>query len=242
MTAELVIPDKDPLVLEWRGKAAIYKAEALALEVDSDEQETAAVSMLGIGAAIEKAAEAKRDSLVRPFNDHVKEVNGFFRDVLAPFRAAREAVEPRVIAWRKKKARLKAEADAAAERERLKAAALEDEALRAEQAGETKVAAQLLDQAVVSETTAKAAAVVAAAPIRNTIVTPMGASTGQKRWTFKPIDLTQVPRDFLMLDDKAVNEWIREARLRGRLRAGETYTDLIPGLEVYQDESLAVRG
>jgi hypothetical protein len=77
--------------------------------------------------------------------------------------------------------------------------------------------------------------------MRNTVVTPMGASTVKRTWTFKLVDLAQVPREFLILDEKAVRETIRDAVARGGLTPGATSTDLIPGLEVFQDESLSVR-
>jgi hypothetical protein len=69
----------------------------------------------------------------------------------------------------------------------------------------------------------------------------MGASTVKRTWTFKLVDVAQVPRTFLVLDEKAVREAIRDAVASGRLTPGATSTDLIPGLEIFQDESLSVR-
>ena len=58
----------------------------------------------------------------------------------------------------------------------------------------------------------------------------MGASAVQKRWTFKVLDLAQVPREYLELDQVAVNAAIRNGARD------------IPGLEIFQAEKLAVSG
>ncbi len=227
---DLVLLEQDPAVVDWRAKARTFQAEAAALVVESDEADATATSLLGIGSAILRAAEVKRTALVKPHNDDVKRINDFFRREIAPFVNARPALERKCLDWRREKTRRKADADAAALRERLNAEALEREALKAEQAGQPAVAEQLLDRAVESETTARSAAVEASRPIQNTIVTPMGASTVQKRWTFKVLDVADVPRAYLVLDEKAVREAIRQGVRE------------IAGLEIFQDESLAVRG
>lgn len=229
-TEDLVRLEQDPVVAEWRARARTFRAEGLALVIASDEQDAAATSMLGIAAAIDRAAESKRVGLVKPLNDRVKAINDFFRRELSPFAEVVPVLKQRALGWRREKARRQAEADARAERERLAAEALAAEALKAEQAGQRAVAAQLLDQAVSAETTASAAAVEAAEPIRRHVVTPMGASTVQKRWTFKVTNLAEVPREYLVLDEKAVREAIRQGARQ------------VPGLEIYQDETLAVRG
>jgi hypothetical protein len=221
--------DQDAIVLNWREKARTYRDEAGKLTVDSDETDTAATAMLGIGSAIQKAAETKRTALVKPLNDEVKAINDFFKRELAPFVDARPGLEQKSLAWRRKKAALKAEADARAERERLAAEALAAEAVKAEQAGQTAIAEKLLDKAVESEGNAAAAVAVAAQPIRNTVVTSMGASTIKRTWTFKVLDLAQIPSQYLVLDDKAVREAIRQGVRE------------IAGLEIFQDESLSVR-
>jgi hypothetical protein len=234
----LVQLNTDPLIVSWREKAKTFKTEALALVVDSDEADTAATNMLGVAVAIGKAAEQKRTALVKPHNDTVRTVNDFFKRELQPFTDARAWLDERVLAWRRKKRRLQAEADALAERERLRAAALETQAVKAEQAGETAVAGQLLDQAVASETAASRAEQVAATPIRNTIVTPMGASTVQRHWSFKVSSLAEVPREYLMLDEVAIRRALRESP---RDKDGRPTLE-IAGLEIVEDERLAVRG
>jgi len=226
----LVRLEQDPVVLGWREKARTFKDEAAKLAIESDEADAAATSMLGIGSAIQRAAETKRTGMVKPLNDQVKAINDFFKRELAPFVDARPGLEQKSLGWRRKKAALKAEADARAERERLAAEALAAEAVKAEQAGQTAVAEQLLEKAVESEGNAAAAVIVAAQPVRNTVVTSMGASTVQKRWTFKVIDLANVPRAYLVLDERAVREAIRQGMRE------------IAGLEIVQDESLSVRG
>lgn len=234
----LVQLNTDPLVVSWREKARTFKAEALALVVDSDEADAAATSMLGVAVAIGKAAEQKRTALVKPHNDTVRAINDFFKRELQPFTDARGELDERVLAWRRKKRRLQAEADARAERERLAAEALASQAVEAERAGQADVAAKLLDKAVESETTAAAATVQAREPIRNTVTTAMGASTVQRHWTFKVTALEEIPRAYLVLDEIAVRRAIRES---ARDKDGRPTLE-IPGLEIVEAERLAVRG
>lgn len=234
----LAVLERDPLVLSWREKAKTYEAEAVALVVESDEADAAATSMLGVGAAIGRAAEAKRVALVKPLNDAVKAINDYFKRELLPFTRSRPILEGRAIDWRKKKARIKAEADARVERERLASEALQAEAVRAEQAGQGAVAEKLLDQAVQAEAHADTAAAAAATPIRNHVVTPMGASTLTKRWSFKVTDAEQIPREYLAVDEVAIRAAIRAS---ARDKDGRPTIE-IPGLEIFADEGLAVRG
>lgn len=56
-----------------------------------------------------------------------------------------------------------------------------------------------------------------------------GTTYTQKRWTYKEVDLSKVPREYLKLDSKAVN---------AAIKAG---THKIPGLEIFEEETLAVR-
>lgn len=55
------------------------------------------------------------------------------------------------------------------------------------------------------------------------------SSSISKRWVFKVEDTSVVPRQFLMVDEKAVKEFIKQG---GRV---------IPGIKIYQEEGLVLR-
>ncbi|MDP3937580.1 MAG: hypothetical protein Q8R92_05525 [Deltaproteobacteria bacterium] len=228
MSVTLVIPEQEPMVLDCRTRGAMVKAEALSLRVSSEETKTTATALLGACRKIQKDAEAKRVSLVKPLNDHVKAINDLFREVLAPFVEADKHLDGQLLARRREEIRLAAEATAAAERQRLEAEAMLREAERAEAAGKAAIAESLLDTAVAREQGARIAEVQAQAPAR-VVRTAAGTSSVRKTWTFKVLDPEAIPREYLELN---------EACVRKAIMAGVRE---IPGIEVYQEESLSVR-
>jgi len=103
--------------------------------------------------------------------------------------------------------------------------ALQEERQKAEFFGETDTIAEI-DKKIETVQT------VAPRPLAYSIGSGSAPSKTQgltKRWTFKTTDLSQVPREWLQLDEKKVKEAIA---------AG---TRSIAGLEIYQDESITIR-
>ena len=228
MTTDLVLPVHDPAIIDARDRAAAIYAEAEKLVIDSVESQGHAVTLLSGIARVKGDAELARVRLTKPFNDHVKGINNLFRDVLAPVEKADGLLRGRDLNFRIDQKRLAAEAAAAAERQRFETEARMREAERAEAAGHPEVAEKLLEGAVASEEGAKVAQAAAVLPAK-TVSTPVGSATVTMRWTFRVVDLYQVPRAYFVLNETAVREAIR-----GGART-------IPGLEIYQDESLSVK-
>ena len=228
-TMELVRPLADPAVLAYRDRAAAVLAEAQALAIASPETKATAVDFLGRLARLKREAEEYRITMVKPLNDHVKHVNDTFKGVLGPVDEADRTVRQRMLIFDQEQRRLAAEAAARAERERLESEAMLREAERAEAAGQAAVAESLLTTAVAREETAKVTATQAVAPPK-TMAAGAGAATVRKTWTFNVVNLDEVPREWLELN---------EARVRKAILAGERQ---IPGLEILQVESLSVRG
>lgn len=228
MTETLVLPINDPAIVDARDRAAAIYAEAEALTVDSEEAKGLAVTLLSRISRIKADAELRRTALVKPQNDHVKAINGLFRDVLAPVEKADGLTRGKMLTFTREQERRAVEAAAAAQRQRLEMEARLKEAERAEAAGHVGVAEQLLEGAVSAEQGAKAAQAQAVLPPKTT-ATAVGAATVSKVWRFKVLDLEQVPRAYMTLNETAVREAIR------------TGAREIAGLEIYQDESLSVR-
>lgn len=227
-TAELVLPTQDPAVLDYQQRAVAIRREAEALVVDSPEAKATAVDFLARVARLRRDAEATRTGLVKPFNDHVAGVNRVFKDVLGPVEQADRVVRDKTVAWDRTERQRAAEAAARAERARLESEAMLQEAERAEAAGKARVAEQLLETAVARENTAKAVATQAVAPPR-TVASGAGSATTRMVWTFAIDKEADIPREYLELN---------EARVRKAIIAGERE---IPGLRIFQTESLSVR-
>ena len=58
----------------------------------------------------------------------------------------------------------------------------------------------------------------------------VGKSTTQKRWVFEVLDIMKVPKEYLVIDSAEVNDAIADGKRD------------IPGLKIYQKETLSVRG
>lgn len=235
MTTDLVLPVHDPAIIDARSRAAAIHAEALALVVDSPALQGQAVTLLSGIARVKAEVELRRTALVKPFNDHVRRINELVREVLAPVVEADGLTRGKVMTFTREQQRRAAEAAAAAERQRFEAEARLREAERAEAAGHADVAEKLLEGAVASEEGAKAAQAQAVLPAK-TVTTPAGSATTIKRWTFKVLDIEQVPRAYMVLNEVAVRDAIRAG-----VRAGLEPPVEIAGLEIYQDESLSVK-
>lgn len=227
MTEQLVVPDREPVILRCLERGEAFKREALALVPASEEDEIVATNLLAVAVTLQKEAESRRVLLVKPLNDHVKKINELFRQVLAPFVEGDAWLRKQLLAYAREKTRLAEAAAAAAERQRRESEALLRDAERAEAEGHPGVAEGLLNTAVAKADAAKGPFV---APPAKTLVTSMGARTIKKTWTFRVTDLAQIPRGFLLLNEKSVREAI-DAGLRE-----------IPGLHIYQEDSLSVRG
>lgn len=229
---ELRVPTEHPMVINAR-------ANAVALVVDSEEGKGKATNLLAGIAQVQSAAERERVTLVKPHNDLVKGINELFRTALAPLIEADSTLRRRVLEFNREQTRKAAEAAAAAEAERIRAEALLKEAEKAERAGEGAVAGELLERAVASEIGAKAAQAEAVLPSR-TVRTDGGMSTVKKVWTFRLVSLDQVPVEYLALNETRVRDAIREA-VRIWPGGGAPLALQIRGLEIVQDEQLAVR-
>ena len=229
-TAALVLPTDDPVILRIRERSAALKKEADDFVVDSPEARAAAVEVLSAIARVKGDAEDKRTGVVKPLNDHVKKVNELFREVMGPITEADTILRRKVTDYNREQQRIAQDAAAEAERLRLAAEAELRAAERAEAAKQPEVAATMLEKAVASEQQAAAVqqAAASAAPAR-LIKTDIGSASVRRRWTFKLIDISKVPGEFLQVNEQEIRKAIA-----GGVRE-------IAGLEIFQTEDLAVR-
>ncbi len=175
-----------------------------------------ASDLLGWIAGNNKRLEAQRVSLVKPLNDHVKFINGQFRDWMEPLKSANEIVRSKVLTYTREQARLAAEAQAA-----------EDRRIRAEEA-------RLAEEA---KTAVQPAAPAPPPPMRapipvapqKTTRSPLATTTVKKVWQYEITDPDAVPREYLVVDEKKI-----AAVVRAGVRS-------IAGVRIFETEQLAVR-
>jgi len=168
-------------------------AQAMALEVvDEESHELAAEATRYVKAQI-KVLEDKRKSVTQPLLTVKREIDSWFKPVVAQWQEAEKDLKAKMMGYVRKV----------------------QEANR--KAQEAAVAAQTSEEAV--------------AALQTITEKPQAKGVHSvKRWTYEVIDVTSVPEQYLAVDHEEVT---------AAIKAG---TREIPGLRIYQEETLAVRG
>lgn len=192
-----------------------------------------------------KKAEAAHKQEKAYFLKAGRIIDGFFKrhcqrltSALAPVGARLKAYRDEIAerdAQRHKEARLASEAEA--QRALEEEADHRAEANRLAQAAQTPAERQqAAEHLLLAEAAAARAAAAQRAAIAKPEPTPIRGDYGstayvRKIWTFEVVDLDAVPREYMSLDNDVVREAITKHAVRH-----------IPGLKIYQSESLHVRG
>jgi hypothetical protein len=155
-------------------------------------------------------------------------VTGFFGNITKPLNDAVTKIERRISEFN------------AAEAKRLKAIADEEALIKREDAERIAKAAtatmnpELLEQAQVVDDQARQAEKVAAAPIAafSQMRGDFTQSSGSIRYKAKVVDLSLVPREYLMFDESKVNRVINDKKNR---------VTEIPGVEIEEEFKTTIR-
>lgn len=143
-------------------------------------------------------------------------------------RAERQAEQARIQAEKDKLS--KAEVEKKAEEARKKAE--EQAKIEAEKAAEqARIDAELAAKKAAEQAeTVQAVHVAEVVPdVPKNIKTSSGSATAKLKWTFKLVDISQVPVEFLLLNEKKIKHLV-EAGIRN-----------IPGIEIFQQEKTSFR-
>lgn len=222
---EIAVQER-PEVQALARQAADTISLATTAVVETREHVEWATAVLGEIARHRKAVEELRVRFTRPLNEHLKTLNGFFKGLDQPLAEADAALRQKVLAYRAAE-----QARAAAEQARLRveAAARETEA-RALLASMAPVPQVEVEAALDAVDKADQALATAPPPPVPTVKTAFGTSTARRDWDFEVTDLAQVPAEYLLINGPAVRDAIRRG-VRD-----------IPGVRIYQKETLVVRG
>jgi len=172
--------------------------------------------------------EDERKRLVKPFNDGVDAINGRFKAMRAPLLEAESVLKAKMLTFQQKEA-----LEAEEERKRLEAEQRqrEEEARKKQEEENARAVDESgdeLDRAPMPVAEVIAAAVVSS--FKPTTYGQTGAtSTVKKVWTGELVDIGQVPKEYLLLDQVKVNQAIRAGARE------------IPGLRIFEKETIAIR-
>lgn len=208
--ADRLAIDHAALVKEADEVVALVPADLRAIETEEEAgayTETAA----DIKSLIEKA-DAAFEAEKKPWRDGAKTVDDFFRFRADLTAAAKRAVSA-INVWGLKKLADERKAQIARDAEAAKAAALFDE-----------------------EPPAPTAPIVPREAAR--VVAASGAkASGALKWKGRVIDFEKVPRQYLMINETALNAAVAGLKAQG----GKIEDAKIPGVEIYEDLQTSIR-
>lgn len=202
---------------KFKAKFDIYKVETKKLQakaekhiVDSDESAGVAVGMVTQSKGFVKKLDALHKKITDPFQKFKSGIDGFRKSHKDDFLKIEKILTPKIAEFNRKK---RAEAEKKAEDQR-KAQAEIQKKLDAEAKKEKREPV-------------KAAPVVVQEPEK--IKTDSGTATGKLEWTHELEDITKVPAEYLLLDEKKIKHLVK-AGIRE-----------IPGIKIFQQEKINYR-
>lgn len=186
--------------------------------------------------AYEKRIEETRKALVGPLNAQVKEINDYAKKIMAPLAEAETHLKKQLGGYEAILEKQRREEFEKAEKARKEAEAKAAEEARIKRE-EAEMAAMLLDDSEAQEVTAVAEVEIErqAAEVQmlhRTNVKEIEAkkvSGASKPWTFEVVDYDQVPREYLMVDEKAIRQAIRDGNRE------------IAGVRIFQETRISFR-
>jgi hypothetical protein len=203
-----------PDIPRWNARAIVACETANKIVVKSDEDAGKAVDVTKNIKTMFNEVEASRKELVSPFNEYVKKINTAYKSITETLSEAEGIIKDKLLDWSNEKDRI-----------RLEEQRRRDEDYRK----------QLELQRKEQEAFGSSEAVHVPLPV---IQKPIeGESAGlQTRmvWGWDIEDIGEVPRPFLLLNDRAVRESVMQQKDAG-------IEPTINGLKIYQRKAVAVR-
>ncbi len=171
-----------------------------------------ATEILSTIATVKKKAEEQRKILVQPLQQKEKEINQAFKEALAPLVTADTVLRGKIQDYHAYQEKLRLE-----EEERLRKLA-EKEQKRLEKKAEKR-----------GETPPPPMPIPIVPQVAKTVKTEAGSASIKTYWTWELVDINKVPREYMELNEKAVNMAVKMG-----IRE-------IPGIRIFQTQTVAVR-
>lgn len=179
----------------------------------------------------EKALEEKRKEAVKPYNDEVKKINGLFKPIVDNVSALnakmkskileyQKIVEARRKAWVEEQRKKEIEEMEARKNEMLEIAVESDNDLALDIAGNIEAEQKAIAEKEVN--------------VKTIVKTEEAKSSIRRTWDFEVVDAGLIPREYLMVDERAIKQAIKDRKIE--IEAG-TFT--IKGVKFYEKESIS---
>jgi hypothetical protein len=161
--------------------------KAVSAEITDDDGMAKATKFLSIIKSQYKQTDAMRQAFVRPLNEHVSNINAFFKEITRPLNEAEVFIKNKVLHYRKEQEKIRLK-----EEQRLEAIRRKEQERLNRAAEKNKVEAPVLK-----------------APAMPVAKKSVGKSTFKKVWAFRVVNPQKVPRDYLVIDEWSIRQAIR---------------------------------
>ena len=184
-----------------------YASERIIRTIDDTKSATEDLSII---AKSKKWLEDKRKEYVTPLNNQAKVINDTFKLVSDPLNQADKITRDKILAFREEQERKRREV----------------EAIEAEKLALARREAELKD----GEITIDLTPIEKPDAVPDRIITDIGTSNQRDNWKWQVTDLSQVPREYLMINAGMVTPIVKASK--GKLT--------IPGIRIYNEPIIAV--
>lgn len=222
-----------------KSDVTLFVEPVFTIQVKDHESMKSALEVARSVKSYSKQVEEKRKELVGPLNDRVKTINEYAKKIAEPLLKAEDHLKKTLRSYELVLEQVKQQELKRLEEEKKRKQDELEARLKAEKEQQQKD--DLSDffkqenQKKVEEIQKKVEEDRQRYQLEKEIkqeqkqVEQMGVSGARKVWTFKVVDLSKIPREFLSLD---------ETRVRQAIKSGSRE---IQGIEIYQETTIAVR-
>lgn len=201
-------------------RALTVPEQAKAITITTSDDYVRAGELLLVIKDIRKEIDATFDPIIKKAHETHKEAVAQKKKVDAPLVEAEGIIKPRIAAYMAEQERIRREEEA-----RLREIARKEEeerrlleAIAAEESGQKEEATAILEEP----------AYVAPVIVPKTTPKVQGISM-QKRWTFRIVNPSLIPREYLTIDEQKIGAVVRALKDQAS----------IPGVEVYAEDTIA---
>lgn len=224
MTTQIIDPQVQ--LQEVSQQVSELQQQAQHISIANDYDVSMATELLGQVKSRAKAIEALRVVIVQPLNDQVKKINNMFKSQIEPLEQIETTVKRAVVVFRQMQAEIQRKEQEKLETERkAELQRLEQERLAA---ARDNAPLEVIDALQAKQEDLELKPVTIAVP-QATVRTSSGTMSAKKVWKFEVTDAIDVPREYLMVNETGIRRAIMDG-VRD-----------IPGVHIYQEESISIR-
>ncbi len=224
MTNQIIDPQVQ--LQEISTQVAELQEQAQHITIANDYDVSMATELLSQVKSRAKAIETLRVLIVQPFNDQVKQINNMFKSQIEPLEKIEANVKRAIVVFRQMQEeilRKEREEQERARREEMQR--LEQERLAAAEANAPLEEVQALE----AKQEDLALKPITIEPQKTSVRSTSGTMSAKKIWKFEVTDATMLPFEYLTPNEVAIR------------RAMQDGIRDIPGVRMYQEESISIR-